>query len=136
MVQSLYGQWLARNRTREGKRIAAPLAIAISVTSFMEEWRSIQELRVKTPIPTPVERWLLPVEGWLKANADGATSKMAEKSGGGVVLRDHNGAFRAAACHYSPSSSDSELLEILACRRAVQLAMKMGMVVELDSKAW
>lgn len=63
----------------KSKRIAAPLAVATSVTTFMNEWRSVQEAKTRTPSQTPVERWLPPAEGWLKANADGATSKMGDK---------------------------------------------------------
>lgn len=41
MIHNLYGVWLARKETGEGKRIAAPHVVVTSVTSFMEEWRSV-----------------------------------------------------------------------------------------------
>lgn len=49
-------------------------------------------------------------------NADGAISKLGGKGGGGVVIRDHDGAYRGGACHFLPAISDSETSEILVSR--------------------
>lgn len=53
------------------------------------------------------------------------------------MIRNHDGAFQAAACHFFPTKSNPETVEVLACRRAVQLAIELGarkLEVELDSK--
>jgi ribonuclease HI len=46
--------------------------------------------------------------------------------GGGVVLRHHHGDFVVGASHFFPSSCDVEQAELLACRRAVELAAEVG----------
>lgn len=76
-------------------------------------------------------------EGWTKANSDGATTKSGKRGGGGVVLRGHNGAFCATACHFYPINSDPEMLELLACKRAAQLAAEMNiqkLVIDMNCK--
>lgn len=87
---------------------------------------------------TQVDKWVTPEHGWLKANADGAVSKHKDRGGGGVVLRDHDGAFRGggATCVF-PGVADPEVAEALACRKAVQLAVQVGATrvhVETDNK--
>ncbi|KAE8799336.1 WD repeat domain phosphoinositide-interacting protein 3 [Hordeum vulgare] len=58
-------------------------------------------------------------------------------SGGGVVIRDHHGAFLAATCHHFSHIVDPALAEILACKRALQVATEVNAMrvhVELDAK--
>ena len=53
------------------------------------------------------------------------------------MIRDHNGAFRAGLCHHYRGIVDPEMLEILACRRALQVAQEINtekIHVELDSQ--
>ena len=61
----------------------------------------------------------------MKVSSDGATSKHGEKGGGGADLRNHHGAFLAGACHHFPHIADPEAVEVLACRRAVQMAVDL-----------
>lgn len=71
-------------------------------------------------------------------NSDGAVSKLRNSGGGGAVLRDHDGAFRAGVCHFFPNTADPAVSEILACRRGVQLAVELGIQrvhLELDCQA-
>lgn len=87
--------------------------------------------------PALAERWKQPEQGWIKVNADGATSKRQDKGGGGVILRDHEGAYRGGATLFFPGITDPEVSQVLAARRAVQLASELGVQkiqLELDSK--
>ena len=38
------------------------------------------------------------------------------------MLRDHNGGFRAAACSFVDRAPSAEMVEVEACKRAIQLA--------------
>jgi hypothetical protein len=52
-----------------------------------------------------------------------------------VVLRDHHGGFVAGASHFFPSACDAERTELLARRRAAELATEMGalkLILESD----
>ena len=105
----------------------------------MPEWAAVHERREKVHSEALAVKWTLPEEGWLKANADGALSKLEDRRGGGVVLRDHEGPFRlrgGAACIF-PGVAEPELGEVLAARNAVQMAAQAGasrVHVELDNK--
>ena len=50
-------------------------------------------------------------------------------------MRDHHGGFVAGASHFFPSVADPEHAELLACRRALELAKELGcerIVLETD----
>lgn len=85
-IQAVYGLWLARNKTREGKKIADPKSVADYVYSHAMKWAVVHERREKVHSEALVVKWTPPEEGWLKANADGARSKLQDRGGGGVVV--------------------------------------------------
>ncbi|XP_020200268.1 uncharacterized protein [Aegilops tauschii subsp. strangulata] len=53
-------------------------------------------------------------------------SKHMGKGGLGVILRDHAGAFRAASCHVILTATDPGMVELLACKKAIELARRVG----------
>ncbi|KAK1618647.1 hypothetical protein QYE76_024164 [Lolium multiflorum] len=124
-IMVLYQTWLARNEARDEVRIEDPGAIARRSLAMVEEWLAIKSgprheaQRVK-------EHWLPPDDGWHKVNADGAYKASLGSGGCGVVIRDHKGVFVAAECHFLPSVSDPERVELLACKRALVLARRKG----------
>ena len=74
----------------------------------------------------------------MNANSDGAMARSMDSGVGGTVLRDHQGAFCAGVCHFFPSAFDLEMAELLACRRAIQLAGEANvqrLVLETGSQA-
>ena len=95
MIQATYGLWLAHNEARDGKRIAAPHDIIATIVAHLQEWRAVHAVQQQPAVPKSRQKWQPPDEGWLKLNADGATSRHGDIGGGGVVLRDHQGTFRA-----------------------------------------
>lgn len=111
MIQAMYGLWLARNEARDGVRIAHPQDIVDRVHSHLVEWRNIHAVEDKAPKSRHVQSWEPPVPGWVKVNSDGAVSKQRNSGGGGAVLRDHDGAFRAGV--YAISSLKRRILKFL-----------------------
>jgi ribonuclease HI len=76
--------------------------------------------------------------GWIKINTNGAMVKSADKGGGGVFVRDHDGRFLAGSYHFFPSLSDPEDAELRACEQGLLLikCLKLKQVIlELDSAA-
>lgn len=137
MLQALYQLWLARNEVKDGERICSPDVLARRVAVLVEEWSAVHEQRKAGRPSLARERWLPPDNEWIKANADGASTKTRNKGGGGAVLRDHNGEFVAGSCLFFPSEYDPELSEIKACRRAMQLSMELGLdkiILKMDSQ--
>ena len=99
------------------------------------EWRASHETRASQPEPKTIQHWVRPNAGWVKINSDVAFSRYGEKGGGGAVLRDHQAAFRAGLCHFFPNTTDPEMVEVLACRQAVRMAIDLNfrrVHVELD----
>ena len=136
-MQATYGLWLALNATREGKITAPPHEIMHTVISHMAEWKAVHHGALREPKRTESQRWMPPDEGWVKVNSDGAIPKYGQKGGGGAVLRDHNGGFLAAACHFFTNVVEPEASEILACKRGLQVAAELNATrvhVELDAQ--
>lgn len=135
MMQGVYGLWLARNNARDGKRIQSPHEISCSVSRLMDEWYEVVQRRLRAIERPPSEKWVPPEQGWILANVDGTVSKNGSEGGGGVLLRDHDGAFRGAATQFFPNDSNPEFVELKACRRALQLGRDLGVSkihVEMD----
>ena len=75
--------------------------------------------------------------GWVKADADGALSKVNGTGGGGAILRDNHGEFLVGCCHFFPSTHDAEVAGLMACRRALPLANELyvqRIILEIDSQ--
>lgn len=137
MMQTIYQIWMARNDARDGKRIEEPKGIAEKVKFYSQEWEDANPSGREPRTNPPREKWRAPKDGWVMANVDGSLSKLRDKGGGGAIFRDHHGRFLAGTCHFFPVASEPELVELLACRRAVNLAIEMGiskLTLESDCK--
>jgi hypothetical protein len=121
-MMAMYQAWLARNEARD------QTSTARRTMFLVEEWRALKDVASATegsPVQTKVQ-WQSPEFGWHKANVDGALPVGGTAGGGGVVIRNHHGEFVAGAGQFFPAVADAERVELLACRRAVQLALEMG----------
>lgn len=136
VFRGCYELWLARNNAREAGRLEDPTLVTERVMRLNEEWKSIHEAEKKMKVKESMQ-WRPPDEDWIKVNADGAVTKAMEQGGGGAVPRDHHGVFLAGTCHFFPNITDPELSELLACRRALQLAKEVDVhkvILESDSQ--
>jgi ribonuclease HI len=98
--------------------------VKISLALIEEWWTSKPDPRQSHVRAS--EHWLPPSPGWVKANVDGAFSSASRNGGSGIVLRDHHGGFRAAACRFLTDVPDPERAELLACKHALDLAAEQG----------
>ena len=70
-------------------------------------------------------------------NVDGAISSATGNGGGGVIVRDHTGAFRGTLTQLFPNKTKPEIVELLACRKALEFGRELGIQrihVEMDCK--
>ncbi|XP_073357926.1 uncharacterized protein [Aegilops tauschii subsp. strangulata] len=137
MVQGAYALWLARNNARDGQRIKEAEMIAKRVFHLMGEWQSIHGRKSKQNTAAVKEKWRPPEEGWVKVNIDGTTSKGGDSGGAGLVFQNHDGAFLGGFCHVLPLGGDPARTELLACRRAAQVAEELNIAnlhIEMDCK--
>jgi ribonuclease HI len=136
MVMSLYHMWLIRNNARDNQVFEQAQVVAERVFRLIDEWMEINAPKGTTSVQRHEALWTPPDEHWLKVNVDGALNKQGIGGGGGVVIRDHHGVFRAGACHAFANISVPEHAELLACRRGVQLAQEIAatkLVLETDN---
>ncbi|KAE8792786.1 hypothetical protein D1007_32655 [Hordeum vulgare] len=119
MLQATYGLWLARNNTREGRKLQQPHEIIDSLKVQLSDWKAANETRVSQPEPKTIQKWESFVNGWVKINSDGAVSKQGTNDGGGAVFQNHNVMFLFVVSHFFLGIADPEAVEALACRRAL-----------------
>lgn len=70
-------------------------------------------------------------------NVDGATSAATGNGGGGVVVRDHAGAFREALAQLFRNCQKPEIVELMAYRKALTFGRELGIQrihVEMDCR--
>lgn len=79
MIQACYGFWLARNKAKDGKKIALSHEIMTSMCAYMAEWLTVHKKEALVVKTKETFKWAQPEEGWVKANADGAVSKTGHK---------------------------------------------------------
>jgi ribonuclease HI len=130
----IYNLWLARNDARESGQIQNPIAVVEKTVAAVEEWRN-RDSRSHAITTIVAEQWSPPEAGWCKINTDGAFRQAEGNGGGGVVVRDHHGSFRAGACRFFTHVADAEVAELLGCREGLLLARELHVtkvVLETD----
>ncbi|XP_023891986.1 uncharacterized protein LOC112003985 [Quercus suber] len=81
--------------------------------------------------------WTAPDQHWAKVNFDGATFAGDNKAGLGVVVRNDAGLVMASLAQLIPLPTSVIEVEVLAARRALELALECGfqrIVLEGDSE--
>lgn len=130
--------WLVRNAARDTSVFEQTHELVDRVFRLIHEWIDIHAPKGTAPAVHHVVHWTPPEESWLKINVDGSLMKNGSSGGGGVVVRDHQGTFKAGACHAFANVAVAEHAELLACRRGVQLATEIGatkFILETDNQA-
>ena len=91
---------------------------------------AVEEQQVKTQ-----PKWDPPSVGWIKVNTDGAVGCAQKCAGTGAIARDHSGMFAAAQTTKYAAISDPFIIESLACRDGLRMAMEKGyqkVILETD----
>jgi ribonuclease HI len=103
----------------------------------MKEFTELQSRGPNRVIPKTAPPWAPPPVGCMKVNYDGAVFSEANKGGIGVIIRNEMGLPMIALSQKIPYPGSSTLMEALALRRALLLAIEMGfqsVVMEGDSE--
>jgi ribonuclease HI len=82
--------------------------------------------------------WAKPEVRQIKINVDGSFHPDSHAGATGVVARDHDGSFLAAASCFFPNVATAAMTEILAMREGLALANRLGcnnVLMESDSSA-
>ena len=114
-----------------------PTKLGQRAREFVEEYRQAQVL---LSIPTATSRsrhsWNPPPSRFFKLNFDAAVFNDIRASGVGAVIQNELGEVMVSLSARGPQVADSEEAEILACRKALELAIDSGfseLVIEGDN---
>ena len=102
--------------------------------SFLQEFLQAQEVELSPPRPQVIQRWRPPDLNIYKINFDVAVFRASNLAG--VIVRDNKGDLIGALTMPVLFRQSVAKLEALACQRAVQFALEIGLtqvVVEGDS---
>lgn len=134
--------WLMRNKlVFEAIRTTAGALcnmILAKVRNYREALSTASVTRVVQPeVNSPVIRWFVPMEGWVKLNSDGAFSSQTRMAACGGVVRDHFGAFVLA---YAKKLGSCTVLqaELWGILHGVRLLLDRGytrVAIETDSSS-
>ncbi|XP_050249952.1 uncharacterized protein LOC126697131 [Quercus robur] len=104
--------------------------------SFLQEFLQTREVELSPPLPQAIQRWLPPDPNIYKINFDATVFRASNLAGVGVIVRDNRGDPIGALTMPVPFRQSVAELEAVACQRAVQFALEIGLtqvVVEGDS---
>lgn len=115
VIEAIYALWLSRNEVQDGKRIVDPREVARSAIFFHNEWRAAHDCAPVEKRQRQKERWLPPVEGWIKLNSDATFNRALATGEAGAILRDQSGTVNGAACAPLANVSSPEAAELKSC---------------------
>ena len=133
---SLWNLWNQRNNLQLGK----PSIPFDKVLEHSQEWQIESH---SNPLTSTRARnnqsatWSPPQNNWYKINFDGATFAEEKSAGIGVVIRNNKGHVIASLSQKIPLPTSAIKVDILATRRALELAMELGydhIILEGDSE--
>ena len=128
--------WNRRNALRLNLTVQPINHISSLAGSYLQEFLdTLDQNPAVTDHPSP-QQWQPPDESSFKANFDAAVFKNSNHAGIGVIIRDWRGEAVGALSMSVPATQSVVELEALACRRAVQFAVELGLqdvVFEGDS---
>ena len=114
-----------RNKTNQRERKYTTEEVCSSVL-----YHSCQMQKLKSA-PPPLEpkqhgKWRPPREGFYKINCNGTFLQNSKSGGWGCIIRDHKGAFMAAAAGHLEFLSSALHAESLACLKGLELQQLFG----------
>ena len=119
--------WNRRNASHFGC-LSQPLeSVSIRVGALLQEFIAVQEVDLSLPESAVMHQWRPPEQGIYKVNFDAAVFKSSNTAGIGVIIRDWGGQAIGALSMSMPLANSVSDMEALACRRAVQFAVDLGL---------
>ena len=119
-------RWSQRNSVIHGGIFQEPSRLVNRATDLLEEYRRAQELLAIHSNIGLVQKWEPSVGLIYKVNFDAALFADLDALGVGVVVRNDKGEVMASLSTKGPLVQDSEEVEVLAYRRAMEFAVEVG----------
>lgn len=121
LLCGMWSLWCSRNDRRHGKAPIDPrLAIKWALETCMHLSSAVETTEGRNSVLQPA-RWSPPVQGTLKINSDGAYLQDQGIGATGAVVRDSNGALRAASARWLGPVGSALIAEAEAIRDGLRL---------------
>ncbi|XP_030957684.1 uncharacterized protein LOC115979763 [Quercus lobata] len=135
-VTSAWFLWNRRNAVHFGRPPLPVDSICSKAGNYLQEFLQAQ-IEEQIPVrPPPSQQWCPPDHHCLKINFDATVFRRLSKAGIGVIIRNNAGEVEGALSSSIPMAHSVADLEALACLKAVQFALELGItrvVFEGDS---
>lgn len=131
----MWALWMRRNNRRHGEALLSVQQSMCWVRDTAFDLWKLSNPVVPKEKATEKQRWKKPVQGWLKINTDAAFSVRDSSGATACIIRDDQGLFKAAQAKWYERGLDACMMEAMACRDGLQLAIQHGfrqVVVETD----
>ena len=129
--------WNQRNSVIHGGKVKDPRQVLKRAEDFLAEYHQAQDQLVSLQnVQQQSDVWQPPHSDHYKLNFDAAIFTDVGCSGVGAIIRNERGEVMAAVSAKGPSTQDSEEAEILACRKALEFAIDVGisdLIIEGDN---
>lgn len=121
---TLWAIWYARRQAIHEKKFQSPLSTHSFVDRFMSDIREDKQVQRKSGSAARQSLpWIPPPPGVVKINVDAALSKNDLKATAGAIARDATGRFLGASALVVQGIDDPEIMEVMACREGLALAL-------------
>ncbi|KAK9988324.1 hypothetical protein SO802_028563 [Lithocarpus litseifolius] len=135
-AMTTWGLWHQRNQARLLRPFSSSDLVVAQAKERLDEFIATIPL-LPPALPRPRMKWKPPDVYGFKINFDGAIFKQENKSGIGVVIRDHSGAVIASLSQLTAPAFQPIEIEALAVARALEFGKEIGIteaVLEGDSE--
>jgi len=125
----LWAIWYARRKAIHENEFQSPLSTHKFVDNFITE---LDQGKPRAVPPTCIRQrrpaWIAPPAGVVKINVDAAISKNDLTASAAAIARDDNGHFLGASALVIRGISDPEVMESIACKEGMSLALDLQVV--------
>jgi ribonuclease HI len=125
MLVTLWAIWHARRKAMHEEIYQSPMDTVQFIDRFLLDLEASQPRTVKPKIPGAARekgRWILPLVGRVKLNANAAVAKSVAKGAVGIVSRSLEGEYLGASAIVFTGVTQPGSLDAMACREALALA--------------
>jgi ribonuclease HI len=128
---TLWAVWYARRKAIHEEIYQSPLSTHAFVESMMRDLEVASSCTKKAnpqaSRTVPTESWIPPPQGMVKINVDAAVRKTEKVGAVAAICRSANGDFLGASVVVVEGINDPAILEAMACREALALALDLDL---------
>ncbi|XP_071679969.1 uncharacterized protein [Lolium perenne] len=127
VVVTLWAKWHAPRKAMHEDIYQSPLSTLCFIDRFIADLEALAPPSKPKQAVVAVPRWLAPPAGVTKVNVEAALSKNGDIAAVAAVARDAAGTFLGASAVTRSGITNPEMMESLACREGLALAIDLNL---------